>query len=1576
MVRVILVLLIAFISEARRPVAQQGRKGELQPGETDDAGLDAELVSLAEPPSLIQLQALAGQPLGSPASVEARMRRTSREKALRAVGGRKDLPHKVKATLLQAFGGGHKGHRLRHNRTRKEDLDASQEMLSKLTEETARKLDLERVRCDEYEDRQRRLIEEASQDLSMFQSSAADARGKILRAQYTLHNAQRELPKLQDSLKAHEEKCEFDHDSLTGQINMMQDDIATLGDLGACEEGSSQLLQCRAHEQGKVLVSLGGKNVSRMHSHFARTAVQKALQRVYAAAAAAAAETLASAEPDVETVLLETKRRGHRVVRTAAAGSGLRHGSVSCVGARSSDCSAVNAEFLKVQAGLMDKWEDLKEQLGSAQASCQSVARSFKSQITAMQEQQRDGDAALAEGTKNLNMNEEQYRLKNLQSTDLQGDMKKSHEDCQASLESFESELCSLKTVRVQVEKMAGNDGAVQDCSVSDWVPEACSATCGGGAQVLHRSVVASPVAGGATCPPLEMTRSCNQQSCPVDCQVGDWGEWSSCSARCSGGVRQRIRPVSVEPLRGGQSCEQTSETEGCNLQSCDADCELSDWSEWSACSKACDAGSITRTKEVLEDAVGRGTCPEPDSDTRMESLPCHRQSCANSSRPDENITCDAKLDVVLMIDGGGFGEDGVWDAVLSAGSKLLNRLAEGDMRTGALLFSGPTQLDAYKRCTLSTEPAKQAGSSLLQLSGRRMRDNHLEGPDLEADCKLQWASRLDSDTSSVVSAVEGLSRSTGTALTARAVMSAQEELRRGRSDAQSAIVVVSDRAPISGRAMAKVAEKVRATTRLMWVAVAPSSPMDEIRTWVSRPDSENVVTIANASNLDDDASVTQILANLCGTKLKNYAEPMPSCSVLDGSGKSAAYPCSCGFTECEDGYICSAADNKCLLDVCTVHDGSDISEIYPCQCGAAVCSGNGTEKCDAHVSKCYETECWEDDTSYAPDMEGGDRTIEDNILACQKRCASVHGCAHFSFWKKDGHCHLADKEADHVNDIFGGVAGPPYCSEENTPAPPCSPTPANCESSEQATTVITTTTKVELDYEVVANPGKCQGEPVESTTLETNSVEDCGQLTISHGHNYFSYNSDEHSCRVFDVCDTTDDDGSISVTYHVVKNVIYPECWSSDFKYSPNLDGHEKTNESSIIDCQKRCENADGCRWFTHCEESGDCTLHGPSATKTASEGCKTGPSICGMTDEAFEESQATPAPPPPPAETPAPEVLTECWENDTKYTPINMDGQEKTTVDSIEKCQERCASVDGCAHFSYYPDGGCHVQDSYAEKADDEYDGKAGPPSCDPDQTTTAAVLAECWEADTAYDPINMDGQEKTVEGSIFKCQERCAGVDGCAHFAFYSNNGGCHLQDADATSQADEWGGQSGPPSCDSNDSGSDDSTTAAAEVLTECWEEDKSYTPINMDGQAKTTEDSIEKCQERCANVDGCAHFASYPDGGCHVQDGYATVQDDEWGAKSGPPSCNAADTTTAPVLAECWEDDKAYSPIDMDGQAKTVEGSIFKCQERCASVDGCAHFSSYPDGGCHLQDADATLQDDSWGGQAGPPECPS
>ena len=73
---------------------------------------------------------------------------------------------------------------------------------------------------------------------------------------------------------------------------------------------------------------------------------------------------------------------------------------------------------------------------------------------------------------------------------------------------------------------------------------------------------------------------------------------------------------------------------------------------------------------------------------------------------------------------------------------------------------------------------------------------------------------------------------------------------------------------------------------------------------------------------------------------------------------------------------------------------------------------------------------CVRQDSKYSPidDISGQRRTVEKDATACQTRCAGVTGCSFFSFWAKDGGCHLSSRAAV-LRQASGVTSGPSSCS-------------------------------------------------------------------------------------------------------------------------------------------------------------------------------------------------------------------------------------------------------------------------------------------------------------------------------------------------------------------------------------------------------------------------------------------------------------------------------------------------------------------------------------------------------------------
>jgi hypothetical protein len=177
------------------------------------------------------------------------------------------------------------------------------------------------------------------------------------------------------------------------------------------------------------------------------------------------------------------------------------------------------------------------------------------------------------------------------------------------------------------------------DCEVSSWESwSPCSEKCDG-SRTRTRDIVTNPDCNGGSCPNLFEKETCNVGCC-VDCEVTKWSDWSTCSATCDGGTRTHNRTVTVPNDDCGKLCPPLQETQACNTQDCCVDCEVSDWSDWGACSADC---TSTRTRTVEQAPNSCGTpCPSLEEDQACSDPPCVTEDgpLTTLPPPDDTETC------------------------------------------------------------------------------------------------------------------------------------------------------------------------------------------------------------------------------------------------------------------------------------------------------------------------------------------------------------------------------------------------------------------------------------------------------------------------------------------------------------------------------------------------------------------------------------------------------------------------------------------------------------------------------------------------------------------------------------------------------------------------------------------------------------------------------------------------------------------------------------------------------------------------------------------------------------------------
>jgi len=510
-------------------------------------------------------------------------------------------------------------------------------------------------------------------------------------------------------------------------------------------------------------------------------------------------------------------------------------------------CTRLRDRFMVIMGGLVDRKEALSDQLEALDGECDKSQKSYRTLLQDAESQLQDQQTKLAFATKSITESQEQSALTNRQASALKKEYQEMVDQCCDNKNQFASELCALTKIRGELYRLQGSDPQITDCEVTEWVIEECSASCGGGTQKMTRNLMVHPI-NGTRCPPTEMRRSCNTDSCPVDCKVDVWSEWSECTADCDGGVKTRIRSKTVEAENGGDPCPSTSESIQCNVDACNVDCMLSDWSDWGLCSKQCAGGHQTHTRQVAAAARGLGTCDALDSEQRLAFLDCNTHSCQTLLPTGRQLLrCTAMIDLVILVDGSGsMGQYG-FTKTKQAVTKLVGAMEGGDtgVNMALLLYSGPHNWEDYEVCGDSSDPNVR--------------------PEPGA-CGIHWVSRFTSNITNVHQASQNMSWPAGSSLTALALAEAQAELINGRPNAASVVVVIGDAKPVSPLRTLHASREIKKVARLVWMPLGPvaDSRMDDLKQWASMPWQDNVLNVNNYNLLDGPSTLNSMIAQFC----------------------------------------------------------------------------------------------------------------------------------------------------------------------------------------------------------------------------------------------------------------------------------------------------------------------------------------------------------------------------------------------------------------------------------------------------------------------------------------------------------------------------------------------------------------------------------------------------------------------------------------------------------------------------------------------------------------------------------------
>lgn len=293
-----------------------------------------------------------------------------------------------------------------------------------------------------------------------------------------------------------------------------------------------------------------------------------------------------------------------------------------------------------------------------------------------------------------------------------------------------------------------------------------------------------------------------------------------------------------MQPKHGGAPCESTSDSEPCNVDSCDKNCVLEDWSAWSECTKQCNEGTVFRTKGLISEAEGDGLCPGEDTEFRYEEKYCHTERCPKVETSDGLIKCNNTVDIVLILDASGSVKPEGWEKTQVFATNLVQALGSA-AKIGVLQYSGPEDFEDYGACKL--------------------------GQKKPSECGCNWLTEMSEEPAAVVKTIEGAPFTKGSTLTSMALSMAKAELMKNRRQeaSEKIAILITDGKPLSKRNTFLKAQELRAVARLMIVTVGKKAPSKLAKEWASGPAAQNVFTVNDFMHLENDL-INNIIENAC----------------------------------------------------------------------------------------------------------------------------------------------------------------------------------------------------------------------------------------------------------------------------------------------------------------------------------------------------------------------------------------------------------------------------------------------------------------------------------------------------------------------------------------------------------------------------------------------------------------------------------------------------------------------------------------------------------------------------------------
>jgi hypothetical protein len=506
------------------------------------------------------------------------------------------------------------------------------------------------------------------------------------------------------------------------------------------------------------------------------------------------------------------------------------------------DCALLHDKLSLMWGEYKDNVDQLTMEMMKNQLVFEEMKENLNAQIRMLTVAKARFQQLLAEARANLAADRAEMKEKYKQKAKLNKQYFRYMMQCKKRIQwIMYQDMCAIKVVRnaVLVNSTKCQTDTIMDCDLDAWVKHSCSVSCDdscdpnqpfkcGGWAKMTRGIVTSPDKCGLSCPLLEKHIRCGQYKCPINCDQSSWSGWSACTADCEGGLKGHTRSIRTKPKNGGSQCGTSEETEPCNTQSCDRNCRLQRWTQWSPCSVACGGGFQERKRHVLIPTRGQGKCPKPSSRSRYTKRQCNVHSCNGDE------ICVAKQDLVIAVDGSG--------SVREDGFKILKSYTT-------------TLLKRYQTAYWG-QPAMKIGIVLFG-NGVLVPDTNNPGKEIVSPAINKQS--LTSDMTKVNKAVDDLPFKKGFTNMAQAFSMAEDMFIKGsRKSAQQSVMLITDGKPSFAFMTNEMVEQLDDKNIMRYFVVVNnqgpnSDAMKQMQRWASQPWETNLVHVQGLTMLDAD---------------------------------------------------------------------------------------------------------------------------------------------------------------------------------------------------------------------------------------------------------------------------------------------------------------------------------------------------------------------------------------------------------------------------------------------------------------------------------------------------------------------------------------------------------------------------------------------------------------------------------------------------------------------------------------------------------------------------------------------------